>query len=37
MKRCKKCNKRVKAGSGKGVTTISGLYCNKSQGGGLNE
>ena len=29
MKRCKNCNKRVKDGSGKGIATISGYFCDK--------
>jgi|TARA_R110002110_G_scaffold90086_1_gene234462 hypothetical protein len=29
MKRCMSCNKRVKDGSGKGVATISGYFCDK--------
>jgi hypothetical protein len=29
MKRCNYCNKRVKDGSGKGIATISGYFCDK--------
>ena len=29
MKRCNYCNKRVKDGSGKGVRTMTGYFCDK--------